>query len=104
MYKFEELFCDSKCKDYYHLDLCILNVIKITNPNILEMKMDEEWNTLFDFVFNSKLCLYLHRRDEIGIEIAWLYEIYCTYKINKLNFIKNLITIEHLSNLHFFFT
>ncbi|CAF3099911.1 unnamed protein product [Rotaria socialis] len=70
MYKFEELFCDSKCKDYYHLDLCILNVIKITNPNILEMKMDEEWNTLFDFVFSSKLCLYLHRRDEIGIEIA----------------------------------
>ncbi|CAF3397178.1 unnamed protein product [Rotaria socialis] len=97
-----ELFCCSTCKEYYNLDIHIMHVLDIAIVNGREMKIDKAWNRLFNLLFKSSLCLYAHHRDDIGIELGWLYEIYMLSTKNNLNSIRTSIVIEHLNNFLYF--
>lgn len=98
----ETLFCSTKCKDYYSFYQHIMNIIQLKNIDGFEMKIDQEWHTLFHFLFESNLCLYDHRRDDIGFELGWLYQIYLLNLNNNFNSIKSSSALEHLSNLLYF--
>ncbi|CAF1217950.1 unnamed protein product [Rotaria sordida] len=74
----------------------------MVNTNACEITIGNNWNNFFDFLFKTKLCLYAHRRDEIGMEISWLYALYLWYTKNEMKSIKTSIIMEHLCNLlHF---
>ncbi len=58
-----------------------------------------EWNNFFDFVFQTKFCMYNHRRDDIRFEIVSLcvlrnLSIENSFLINNISIVQ-----EHLENL-----
>jgi len=66
------------------------------------MYADKEWKNLFDFISKSNLSMYNHRRDDIGLEISWLYEYQNLSIQNDFETINSATVCEHFRNLLYF--
>ncbi len=98
----EESYCSLKCQDYHILYKTIKRLLSIAIVNIFEMYVDKEWKNLFDFISKSNLSMYNHRRDDIGLEISWLYEYQNLSIQNDFETINSVTVCEHFRNLLYF--
>lgn len=97
-----DCFCSATCKNYYTLELYIINIMQLEYDHSSIMEINQDWHILFDFLFKSDLCLYAHRRDDIAIELAWLYQIYLWNINGNLFSINSTTALQHLSNFLYF--
>ncbi len=68
-----ELYCFLVCEHYHMLYIMIGRLLHTGNVHISEMFFfTKEWNNFFDFMFQTKFCMYNYRRYDIGLEIASL--------------------------------
>ena len=79
-----------------------MRLTQIITMSGCDLKIGDEWNDLFVFLFKSDVCLYAHRRDDIDFELGWLYEVYISTLKNNLNHIESSIASEHLFNFLYF--
>jgi len=84
------------------LEVLVIDIIECANISNSEMIIGKEWNDLFNFLFHSNICLYAHRRDDIGFHIGWLYQIYMSSIDNSLFVVESSVVREHLYDLLFF--
>lgn len=96
-----ELCCSIKCKQYYDVDMGITNVLNVANLKTSNTTISNECNKLYKLLFETNICWYHHRRDDIGFELFSIYEILNSYSYltNNYNYMPILVVQEYLQNL-----
>ncbi len=84
------------------LYIMIRRLLDIANVNTSKMFVHKEWNNFFNFMFETNLFMYNHRRDDIGFEISSLYVLRNLSMENNFEGITNSIVCQHLENLVYF--
>jgi hypothetical protein len=99
---YQQLYCFSICEQYHMLYIMIRRLLDVANVNTSKMSVHKEWNHFFNFIFETNLFIYNHRRDDIGFDIGSLYVLRNLSMENNFEGITNSIVCQHLENLVYF--
>jgi len=98
----QQLYCSSECQHYHKLHTILSRVLAVASVNVSKIFIDKEWKNLFDLIYKNNICMYRHRRDDIGFEISWLTEFHKSSMQSYLGTAEGLKICEHLEALHYF--
>ena len=95
----QQSYCCLLCKHYHTIDNVVTRLLSMAKNHELHGIVDVECNKLFDLLFNNDVCMYKHRRDDIGFELTWLYDTMSLSDRNLVNFPAFEETCQHLETL-----